>query len=340
MAKETPDKVALAIRGREINYEYRILDINEIQFYRKNPRIATILAEHTDEITDEVIDGTLWDRDETHRLKRQIENDGGLIHPILVYRGEVLEGNTRLCCYRHLHDETKDDRWKYIKCHVISDDLTQDEIYRLLCTEHIEGKIKWEAYEKVNLYCKMREEEGMALEQISEIANESTTSINNKIRAYKLMIEHGVVDKNKYSHFEQLVLSGAIREIKKTRDKDIENKVIELIQEEKIKNAVDIRKIGDIYKHKKARKRLFEEKEDIEQVYHDLKAKAPMTDSPFMKDVEELIKKIKKLKREEREDLKKSTRDCYKLEQLTKELIELCSEIKIKIHIPKKMRKR
>jgi len=340
MAEETTDTVALSIRGREINYEYRLLGIEEIRFYRKNPRIATILAEHTGEITDEVIDGKLWERDDTHRLYRQIEKDGGLIHPIIVYRNEALEGNTRLCCYRHLYSTTNDERWRYIKCHIILDELTQDEIYRLLCTEHIEGKIDWDAYEKANLFCKMKKEEGMTLEQISEIINESPASIRNKIRAYELMVEHGIVDKNKYSHFEQLVSSGPIREIKKTQDKDIEKKVIKLIKEGKIKKATDIRKIGDIYKHKKARKRLFDQKDELDQVYVDLKAKAPMTDSPFMKDVEDLSRKVKKLRRGEREGLKRSKRDLAKIEQLVKELIRLCRELNIKIHIPKNMGKR
>lgn len=339
MAKDIQNEVALSIRGREINYEYKIEDIYKLHFYEKNPRISTILTEHNGEVTDDIIDEKLFNRNETHKLKRRIEKDGGLIHPIVVYKNKVIEGNTRLCCYRHLHQETKNENWRSIKCHIILDDLKQDEIYRLLCTEHIEGKIDWEAYEKANLFCKMKDEENMTMDQISEIVGESSTSVSNKIRAYKLMVAHGVIDKSKYSHFEQLVLRGEIREIKKKQDKDIENKVIELIKEEKIKKAQDIRKIGDIYKHKQARKRLFLLKENIEQVYHDLKAKAPMTDSPFMKDVEELIKKLKKISREEREGLEKSKRDCTKIEQLVKELIKLCRELNIEIYVPKKIRK-
>lgn len=339
MAKETTDKVTLSIRGREINYEYRVLDISEIQFYRKNPRIATILAEHPSEITDEVIHEILWDRNETHRLYGQIEKDGGLIHPILVYRNEVLEGNTRLCCYRHLYSTTKDEKWRYIKSHVILDELTQDDIYRLLCTEHIEGKIEWAAYEKANLYCKMKDEEGKTLEQIHDVVGESASTVGYKIKAYKLMVENGVVDRNKYSHFEQLVRNPEIQGIKKKREPKIEQNIIELIKEGKIPKATDVRFVPDIYKHKKARKRLFGQKEGIEQVYHDLKAKAPMTDSPFMKDVEGLVKKVKQLRREEREGLEQSKRDCAKIEQLVKELIKLCRELNIKIHVPKSMRK-
>ena len=338
MGENKLEKVALSIQGREIIYRYDLEDINELRFYRKNPRIATILAEHTGEITDEVIDHILWDRDDTHKLYRSIERDGGLIHPVIVYRGEVLEGNTRLCCYRHLYNITRDEKWKSIKSHVIRDQLTQDQIYRLLCTEHIEGKIEWDAYEKANLYCKMKDEEGMTLEKISGVVGESAPTVGYRIKAYKLMVENDVADKNKYSHFDQLVRNQEVQEIKK-RDPEVEQEIIELIKEEKITKAQDVRLIGDIYKHKEAKKRLFHRKEEINQVYHDLKTIAPMTDSPFMKDVEELIKKIKKLKREERGGLEESKRDCAKIEQLTKELIKLCRELNIKIYIPKKMRK-
>lgn len=339
LTKYTPDKTSLYIRGREIKYEPQLIDINELRFYKKNPRIASILAEQTGEITDKTIDEILWEEPETHDLCNSIKKDGGLLHPIVVYNSEVLEGNTRLCCYRHLYEITKNEKWKYIKSYVIKEKLTQDEIYRLLCTEHIEGKIEWEAYEKANLYCKMRDEERMTLEQIHEIAGESKPTISNRIRAYTLMVENGVKDKNKYSHFEQLVLNGSIKNIKENQDPDIENKIIELIKLGKIPEAQDIRKIGEIYKHKIARKRLFEQKEDITQVYHDLKAAAPMTDSAFMKDIEGLIIKIKKLERMEREGLRQSNRDCNKIEQLVKELINLCRELDIQIHIPEKLRK-
>jgi len=337
MVEETSNGIALSIHGREIHYEHRIVDIDAIGFYRKNPRIATILAEHTGEINDTLIDEKLWGRSETHKLYRRIQKDGGLMHPILIYKDEVLEGNTRLCCYRHLHGETKDKRWRHIKCHWITDDLNQDEIYRLLCTEHIEGKIEWDAYEKANLYRKMKDEEGMTLEQISELVGESTPTVGYRIRAYKLMVDSGIVDKSKYSHFDQIVRSPEIQKIKK-KDKQIEEKLAELIKEGKIPKATDVRLIGDIYKHKKARKRLLDEKENIEQVYHDLKAKNPMTDSPFMRDVEGLIKKTQELTREEREGLQISPRDSVKIQQLVKELVRLCKALNIRIHIQKGMK--
>lgn len=338
MEEEKTDEVILSIRGKEIRYEYRLVDISDIRFHRNNPRIASILAGHEGVLEDSDIDRVLWERDETHKLKRAIEKDGGLIHPILVYKKEVLEGNTRLCCYRHLYNETKDKKWFKIKCHVILDPLTQNDIYRLLCTEHIEGKNPWEPYEKANLYRKMKVEEGMTLDQISELVGESTATIGYRIRAFELMVKNSVDDKSRYSHFEQLVRNRGIQEISQ-HDHDIEKKVVDLIVSGRVGQATDIRRIPDIHKHKEARKRLFGGKENLEQIYVDLKAKAPMTDSALMKQVEELIKRVQSLERGERDAIRVSDRDRRKVEQLTKELIDLCRELEIKFHIPKNMRK-
>lgn len=333
------NKLTYSIDGKEIIYESTLIDIDTIHFYKKNPRIATIVSAHGELISDDTIDKNLWDKNETHRLKRQIEKDGGLIHPIIVYDGMVLEGNTRLCCYRHLYQDTKDDRWRSIKSHVIRDKLSTDNIYRILCNEHITGKVKWDAYDKANMFNKMKDEDGMKLEEIAEIACESTASISNKMRAYNLMVEHEVINKDQYSHFEQLVTNGGIREIKKNLDPEIETKVIKLIKKGTLTKAPDVRSIAAIYKHKEARKRVFQKGEDVDQVYYDLKAKAPMTDSPLIKEVESLTKRVKSLRREERDAIATSKKDVSTVEKLTKEMLHLCREMDIKIHVPKNMRK-
>lgn len=196
------DEVTLSIQGKEVNYEYKIVDIFNLKFYRKNPRISTILSTYPDDISDDQIDKILWERNETHKLFNAIKKDGGLIHPIIVYENKVLEGNTRLCCFRHLFNSTNDEKWRNIKCNIITDKLGQDQIYRLLCTEHIAGKIEWDAYEKANLACRMHEEEDMDWTKISAIFDDSETSIKNKVRAYKLMIENEIDNKSKYSHME------------------------------------------------------------------------------------------------------------------------------------------
>lgn len=333
-----PSKATLSISGKEVNYEYRLIDISELHFFEDNPRVATIVSEHLGNVTDEIIDDALWQRNETRKWFRQIQKDGGLIHPLIVYKNKVLEGNTRLCCYRHLYQESMDPVWRQVKCNIILDELSKDQIYKLLCTEHIQGKIDWDAYDKANMFRKMKEDENMTLDKISELTGDSTANILYKIRAYRLMVENGVIDKEKYSHFEQLVLNGDIREIKNQSDPHIEDKVIRAIKSGKIRTAPDVRLVGPIWKHKGARNRFLSGKEDVQQIYHDLKAKAPMTDTPLMNGIEDVIKRVRKLTREQREAIVKSSRDRSKVEQLAKELVQLCAEMGIKIHIPKRIK--
>ena len=332
------EKEALSIYGRAIKYEIRMVDIYDLHFYEKNPRVATIASEYRGHVTDEIIDKALWERPDTHKWKRRIEKDGGLIHPLIVYEDKVLEGNTRLCCYRHLYEELKDENWRQVRCQVIIDPLSRDDIYRLLATEHIEGKTPWDAYDKANWFREMKEEDGMTLEQISELAGESTASIWTKIKAYNLMVANRVIEKEKYSHFEQLILSPDIRAIKK-QDPKIDEKVVSLIKNGAIRKATDVRYVGTIWKHKGARDRLFKHKEDAEQIYIDVKAKAPMTDSPLMQDVEDLIKRIRSITREQRDSIVGNNRDCSKIHQLARELISFCEEMGIKVYVPKKIRK-
>jgi len=151
------------------------------------------------------------------------------------------------------------------------------------------------------------------------------------------MRESGVTDKTRYSYFEQIAVSKPIKEISKT-DPDIVPKIVKKIKNNTIQKAESIRKIGAIYKNKEARKRAFGDNEVLEDVYIDLKAKAPMTDSTIMKNTDDLLKRVQTLTRAEREAIKTNNRDKSRIEYLTKELISLCSEMDIKIHIPKKIR--
>jgi hypothetical protein len=323
----------VSINGQSIAYLIQDKDIDEVKFFPENPRIATIL-DCLPSVNEEAIDTALWALPQTHELKRAIEQDGGLLHPIIVYDNKVLEGNTRLCCYRHLFKEFNTEKWRKIPCQVITQPLTQDNIYRLLCSEHINGKIEWTAYEKAHFFAKMQDE-GKPLEDIAKIAKESVPSIINRVKAYRLMVKHGVTEKEKYSYFEQIVISKPIRDISKT-EPQIENKLVDKIKNGTIQKAETIRKVGDIWKHKDSRKKAFTQNAVLEDVYIDLKANAPMTDSPLMKDSEDLLNRVRNLSREDREAINSNSRDRQKIESLTKELIKLCKDMGIKFHIPKK----
>ena len=328
MSKDTK----LFIRGKTINFEEKLLDINNISFYSNNPRIASIVSTiPKDELTDDLIDEKLWNSNNTHKLKRQIEADGGLIHSIIVFDGKVLEGNTRLCCYRHLFEETGDDRWKLIRVQVILDELSQDDIYRLLCSEHIDGKIEWDPFEKGNLFHKMHKEELKSFEDIATLTKESCNSIRQMIKAYELMIENGETNKKRFSHFLELVKSDGIRK-HKNKDPEVVSKVVGLIKDGVFKDAKDLRKVSEILEDKKSKKKLFDEKEDINKVYGDLKRKNPLIGTTFYSDVNNIYNKLLKMTRNDREKLKNNGKICQRLKKLTKEFIKLCGELDIPLN--------
>ncbi len=325
------EKTRLFIRGNAINFEERLIDINEIDFYENNPRIASIISIMDKErITNELIHKNLWNNNNTHILMRQIETDGGLIHPIIVYGNKVLEGNTRLCCYRHLFGQTKDKKWRFIRAQIILDKLSQDDIYRLLCSEHIDGKIEWDPYEKGNLFHKMHTEDMKSIEDISKLTKESRDSIRKMIKAYKLMVNSGERNKKRFSYFLELVKSSGIKKYK-TKDPEVEQKIIGLIQEGKFKDAQDLRKVPVVLEDKKSKKRLFEENKNFDDVYDYLKKKNPLIGTNFYSDINNLYNKLVKMTRNERERLKNSGKVCQKIKKITKEFIKLCDELNITI---------
>lgn len=223
----------ISLSGKDIPIKHEKIDIFKLKFYPENPRIASIIDKSKDK-SETFIDNELWNRNETHDLKRRIERHGGLIHEIIVWKDNVLEGNTRLCCFRHLYNEYQDDKWKKIDCTVIIGDITKKEINSLLADEHIIGKIKWDTYEKGCWMTMMKKRENYDWDELEKIVGKSRAWIENHIDAYNMMVKANVGEKAKFSHFVQ-----AIPVIKKLKDKEpqIENKIVTAIKNEQFEDA-------------------------------------------------------------------------------------------------------
>lgn len=329
----------LNISGHRIPCRYDRIDILKLEFFDANPRIASIIEKNKNFVSQDFIHQKLWDSNETHKLMRRIEEDGGLIHPILVHGNKVIEGNTRLCVYRHLYEETKDDKWRYINCQILLASIDKKQLYRLLSNEHIVGKIKWDTYEKGNMLTRMKDEENMDLEEIKSITKLSVSSIKQHIDAYKLMVKESDTNAKRFSHYAQLVSNSEIKKIKKSKDDQIYKKVTNAIKNDQFPDAKNIRHIQDIYYDKKSRKRFFDEGEEYTQVYYDLKAKKITVGSTFLRTVEDVRDRMRHLTRADREEIKSSKEGKLKINRLAKETINLCSELGIALHIPKKSKK-
>lgn len=324
----------ITINKKEVLCTYHDLDILQLQYHPGNPRIASVLAKYNGNITDELIDSTLWDKDSTHNLKRNIEKHGGLLNPIVVFQNKVIEGNTRLCCYRHLYSEHKDEKWRYINCKILVGDVTQKELTALLGNEHIVGKTQWDPYEKAYWMTTMNVKDNYSTEEIAGIVGQGKAWVENHIKAYQLMKSEKVEDISKFSYFYQIVSNNDIKDISKNVDPDVVPKLVTAIKNDQFTDAREIRKVPTLYKDKKSVKKVFGKGEKFDQAYHDLKSKKPTIDSTFIRSVDDISDRIQNMKITEREEIKKNNQNKYSIKKLTKSLIKLCNQLEIDIHVP------
>ncbi len=321
----------ITVGQKKVRVSYESRDIFKLRFYPENPRIASIISKHPDKISDDFIDKELWNRNETHQLKRRIERHGGLIHPVIVQENYVVEGNTRLCTYRHLYKQAEEEggdtkQWQHISCQVLLTKLDKKRLYELLGDEHIIGKINWDTYEKGCWMTKMLQEENLSYEDIKDITSLSIQIIKNHIETYNMMVIEKVDDTKKFSHFLQLISNAEIRKVKK-RDPQILDKCIKAIKNSQFKDAKDLRKVPEICKNKKAKKRLFEYGERCDEVYHSLKASHPTIGSTFVRAADDVCGRMYSLKRKEREEIAEDNKARNIIKKLAKESRKLHKEI-------------
>lgn len=129
----------ITIHGKTIPCRDERLPIDSLLFLKDNPRVYSCIAELAgfDDLfpaeQQQTIYDTLRKEQSVRVLIPDIRDNGGLIEPILVRadREEVIEGNSRLAAYRSLYNETKDNKWKYIPCRIVSR-LSDDQLAALL----------------------------------------------------------------------------------------------------------------------------------------------------------------------------------------------------------------
>lgn len=330
MKKQNNRKNFISLKGKKIPCESKMINIFNLSFFYENPRIGSIIAQAKEKITDDFIDRKLWEDDNTHKLYKDVEKEGGLINPIVVEGNRVLEGNTRLCVYRHLYGNSsieQKERWKYIPCTVLLQKLTKEQLYTLLSTEHITGKIEWNTYQKGLLLTRMLEEDKYDYEKIAGITKLSKNTIKNHIDAYKLMLRAKDTDERKFSYYVQLVSNGKIKKIAQN-DPTIISKSVRAIKNGQFQDAREIRKIPLIYKHKISKRSFFENGASCEKVYIELKSAIPTVDSPLIRLIDEMIKKIEDLTREERNNYAQNGDFKFKIQKLGREVKKLIQEIK------------
>ncbi len=121
---------------------------SDLLFYAENPRVFSALHTLDDDApSQETIEKEMCKLDHVKTLRTSIEANGGLLEPVIVRGNVVLEGNCRLAAYRMLAKKDL-SKWAYIRCTVLPEDITEEQILSLLGTIHIIGRMDWNAFEK------------------------------------------------------------------------------------------------------------------------------------------------------------------------------------------------
>ena len=210
------DQTTIAILREEIPAHHEEIEIHKLNFLRDNPRVkaATHSISDFDTLTTEEIQKQIYqcllNEPSVKNLIPEIKRDGGLQEAIIVRYDtmQVIEGNSRLAVYHKLYGEREDERWKHIKCLVVST-LTDHQQTRLLAQTHLHGRTEWSPYAKA-LVCFEWEEKKMDIGTLAEVCGFSKDDIRKSARTIRLMKDNSDEKPSHFSYYDVLVRNRAI----------------------------------------------------------------------------------------------------------------------------------
>lgn len=238
-------KNEIVVIGQKIQTRIEEIDIFKLNYWKENPRVNAIIRQkyRDKDILDEDIEKELWEKNSVKDLYKEIERHGGLIDEILVKGNIVLEGNSRLCAYRHLHKkaEQKNDeeeilKWSYIRARIIPEETSNEVVFSILGTWHIKGKTQWDTYEKAAYLKRMNVDYSYSFKDIADSISQTEKFVKNHIEAHDLMVENNVYTLEKFSYFYELVKNKKIRELASKEPTIIPN-IIQAIKKNRFKRG-------------------------------------------------------------------------------------------------------
>lgn len=232
---------SITLRKREIKVKTGYLPQAELSFYAENPRIYSIVWKDNDAApTQEEIFDALSKADHVREtLVPSIKSNGGLIEPVLVRKGVVLEGNSRLAAYRLLAQ--KDPKaWENIRVRILPDSITDSEVFSLLGEFHIVGKKDWAPFEQAGYLYRRFKTHGIDENQLHTEVGLTKSKIRHLISVYGFMLEVDDRDPARWSYYDEL-LKGRRFDHARELYSDFDKKIAGLIQDESIERAVDVR---------------------------------------------------------------------------------------------------
>lgn len=277
------------------DYEVEICELNQadLKFYTENPRVYSVLNIGGEEPSQTEIEEHMCNLDHVKQLRLSIESNGGLIDPLIVRDGDytVLEGNSRLAAYRLLC-RTDAITWGKVKCKVLPADIDDAAIFALLGQYHIIGRKDWDPFEQANYLFRRHQQTRLPVEYMAQELGISKQKAKNMIEVIRFMIENDDLNKRHWSHYEEYLKNGGIKKYRETNP-DIDETIVEAIKTETIREAADMRKLGEIAKvgdkqSKKVMQKIAEGEIDLYEGYEEVQDAGKLDD---------VVKKLKTFRR-------------------------------------------
>lgn len=329
----------ITVIGQKIKTNIEEIDIFKLNYWKDNPRINAIIKQKYKDknITDEDLDKILWEEDSVKDLFYTIEKDGGLIDEIMVKGNIVLEGNSRLCAYRHLYKKAKEKnnkdeilKWSHIRAKRLPEETTNEAVFTILGTWHIKGKAQWDTYEKAAYFKRMNVDYGYSLKDIANQISSREKFVDEHIKAYDLMVENNIYTLEKFSYFYELVKNKEIRTLALKEPTIIAN-TIQAIKEDRFHRGEEIRNLPKVLKDKKAKKEFFVDKLGFNDAFETSKNRHPEYKDDFYRNIKDFTLTLQNCSIVTlTEEIKVDVNKKYILERFFREVNSFCRKVGIK----------
>lgn len=237
----------LTIGKQEIEVKDLEIEHSKLKFYAENPRVYTALQVSDDAKPEQAaIQEIMCKMEHVKQLKSSIESNGGLIDPVIVRDGDyvVLEGNSRLAAYRLLSRQDP-FKWGHIKCYLLPSNIDDSLVFQLLGQYHIIGRKDWSPFEQAGYLYRRRKESKLPIEKMAEDLGLTKGVANKYIEVYEAMIKANDLIPSQWSYYEEFNKNRPIKRMIE-EEPEIKEILVNKIKSGDIKQASDIRKIGEI----------------------------------------------------------------------------------------------
>ena len=226
------------------------MKVDELKFWPENPRVYSALRQKLfgEEPTQKDIEEVMTSLENVKRLRSSIKAFGGLTHPLFVRNGVVIEGNSRLAAYRLLCRVDK-IKWAKVRCNVLPDDMSDDLVFALIGSIHIDGVTEWTPFEQAGYLFRHLQKSKKPIEAISKDCGLTTAKAKLYVKVYETMLDNEDTDQSKWSYYvEMLKNSDIITKSKNFPELNLIDTLCKKIKDGSITKANEFRDIGKLAK--------------------------------------------------------------------------------------------